>query len=133
MPAVDPIRVEGLRELNKAFRLASRELSKELRDSLRVAVEPVEIGAESLALTRIRRIGPKWWDMRIGVTRTLVYVAPKQRGRFTKRNPRRYARPNLSGLLLEKAMEPALNANIANITARVDDMLQHVGRDWERV
>lgn len=66
--------------------------------------------------------------MRVGVTRTSVYVAPKQR---QTRDARR-KRKNLANLLLGEAMLPALDRNIGEVTERVDDVLGDVGRAWGR-
>ena len=44
-----PIRVEGLRELQRAFKAADKTLQKDLRSGLRAAAEPVRASAESLA------------------------------------------------------------------------------------
>lgn len=127
MPASDAIRVEGLRELNRAFARADRVLNAELKDGLRDAADPVRADAEALAVSGIPRIGLPWSRMRVGVTQKLVYVAPKERGR--KRGRRR---PNLAGLLTERAMVPALEQNTAEVERRVGRVLDTVGREWER-
>lgn len=132
MPAVDEraIRVEGLRELSRAFAVADKTLSRELRKRLREAADPVRVDAEGLASSRIRKIGLTWSRMRVGVTRTSVYVAPRERGLRGIAGPR--MRPNLAGLLMERAMIPSLEANIAGVTEAVDDVLATVGRAWEQ-
>lgn len=127
MPATDAIKVQGLRELDRAFLRASKTLDKELRAGLREAAEPVRRDAENRALERITRIGVPWSRMRVGVTRTLVYVAPRERGRN-----RQLRRPNLAGLLMDRAMQPALDANIGEVERRVGQVLATVGREWER-
>lgn len=121
-----PVRVEGLRELHRAFRVASDVLTKELKDGLRDAAEPVRSDAQSGASTRIRNIGPDWSRFRIGVTTTSVYVAPAQRSTRTRRK-----RKNLAGLLLGEAMLPALERNIGEVEERVEDVLGTVARAWE--
>lgn len=129
MPAVgETLRVEGLADLNDAFRLADRKVRREKNDQLRELAEPVRVDAQTLAVSSIRRIGLPWSQMRVGVTRTSVYVAPRQRGaRFRDRK-----RPNLAGLLLDRAMLPALRINEAQIASGVDRWLGEVGRAWER-
>jgi len=121
------VRVRGLRELSRAFALADRTLSRELSSSLREAAEPVRAEAEALAVASIPRIGLPWSRMRVGVTRKSVYVAPKERGGKGR------SRPNLAGLLLGRAMQPALERNIGEVEDAVDDVLATVGRAWERV
>lgn len=127
MPASDAIRVEGLRELNRAFARADQVLHRDLTGGLREAAEPVRADAESLALSSIPRIGLPWSRMRVGVTRRVVYVAPQRRGR--KRGRRR---PNLAGLLMGRAMSPALERNRGEVESRVGRVLDTVGREWER-
>lgn len=122
------VRVRGLRELDRAFKLADKAEQKELREALRDAGEPVRADAEQLARTNIPRIGPVWSEMRTGVTSKVVYVAPKARARSG--NPRR-KRPNLAALLLGRSMEPALERNIGEVERRVGVALDTVGRIWE--
>lgn len=126
MPASGAVRVDGLRELNRAFKVADRSLQKELRDSLRDVGEPVRADAEALAVAAIPRATLEWSRMRVGVTTKAVYVAPRARRR------RGTARPNYAGLLLQRAMLPALDRNIGEVERRFDRMLAEVGRDWER-
>ena len=127
MPAVsETVRVDGLRELQRAFKLADVTLHRELRATLREVAEPVRADAERMASAGIPRIGMPWSRMRVGVTTTSVYVAPRQRG---ARDTRR--RPNLAGLLLDRAMLPALTRNQPRVMAEMDQMLGSVGRAWE--
>lgn len=129
MPASGAIVVEGISDLQRAFRLADRELAKELRGRLKEAAEPVRSSGEQLAASSIRRIGLPWSQMRVGVTAHTVYVAPKRRGARDQRRKR----SNLAGLLLNRAMLPALEQNHDRVVDAVDDLLLKVGRDWERV
>lgn len=129
MPASQTVRVEGLADLQRAFKLASREEAKGLRASLRESAEPVRSEAERLATSGIPRIGLPWSRMRVGVTLNYVYVAPKQRGsRFAERKRR-----NIAGLLADRAMLPALEHHKADVVSNIDQMLAEVGRQWERV
>lgn len=129
MPATgETLRVEGLAEMQRAFRVADRSLSRELRSSLREVAEPVRSDAEHLASAAIPRIGVPWSRMRVGITRHTVYVAPRQRGARDQARKRR----NLAGLLMDRAMLPALRVNEQRIVHRLEDMLDEVGRDWER-
>jgi hypothetical protein len=117
--------------MQRAFIRADKKLSTELRGRLREAAEPVAGTAETLAESQIRNIGVRWSRMRVGVTRSLVYVAPRQRG--VKTNARnRLRRPNLAPLLMDRAMSPALDQHTSEIVESVDRLLVEVGRDWER-
>ena len=125
------VRVVGLRQLQRAFNQASPELHKDVRLALRTVAEPIAADAQSLALGRIRRMpsSPKWAQMRIGVTQTLVYVAPQQRG-IKSRTDRRLRRPNLADLLMGRAMQPALDKNVSRVEVGVGLALDKVVRKW---
>lgn len=122
--------MEGLGSLQRAFSVIDRDVASDLRGTLRRAAEPVKVDAEALAASRIRRIGTPWARMRVGVTRTSVYVAPAQRGRRSRGNQRR--RPNFAGLLLNRALLPALHQNEAKVAAKVELMLADLAGKWGR-
>jgi hypothetical protein len=125
------VNVEGLASLQRAFGRADKELKTEMRKALKEVAEPVRADVERLAVSEIRRIGPKWYRMRIGVTRKLVYVAPKERGVKRKGwDPAK--RPNLATLLRERAMDPAEAQNQATLLKAVDEVLATVGKTWEK-
>lgn len=130
MPAA--IYVKGLRDLERAFKLAGPAANKELRQALTELGEPIRRDAERLARTGIRNIGEPWSQMRTGVTQKAVYVAPRQRGGKSRAN-RALRRPNLFDLLMGRSLEPALEKNLNLIQIRVDNALQTVGKEWERV
>lgn len=113
------VSVKGLRELNRAFAQLSADLRHELRAELAAAGEPVANAAEQLALANISHIGDHWSRMRVGVTTTLVYVAPRSR----RRRKASYARPNLAPLLMDKAMQPALEQKAPEVYGLIDVML----------
>jgi hypothetical protein len=141
------IAVRGLKELNQLLAKAGPEIAKRARASAREVAEPVRVDAERLARSqisgirrqvfssavslptvgrsrsRLQAIRPDWSRMRIGVTRTLVYVAPVMRGHKT--GPLR--RPNLKPLLLGEAMEPALELHADELEQRI---AEHVDRVW---
>jgi hypothetical protein len=128
VPAVnETLRVEGLRELQRAFKVADVSLHRELRSSLRQVAEPVRADAERLAVAAIPTVGIQWSRMRVGVTTTSVYVAPRQRGTRDQRK----RRPKFAGLLLGRAMEPALQHNQTRVMSGMQRVLDEVGRDWE--
>lgn len=123
------VRVEGLRELTRAFGKISKDLSDEVRDELLDAVEPVKERAEQLALSRIRNMpeSPQYAEMRTGVSkaRGVVFMVPAWR---TRRRPNR-RRPNLGELLLERAMDPALDEKEDEIVRGVERTLDHLARE----
>jgi hypothetical protein len=130
MPA-DTVRVRGMRELSQAFARADRDTRLGLRKAFREVGRPVAEDAEQLARANISHIGEKWPRMRVGVTQKLVYVAPRQRGIRTRgADPRK--RPNLATLLMEKAMEPALERNAPTIERRVEAALDEVADKFNR-
>jgi hypothetical protein len=126
--ATDAIIVDGYRDLVRAFAKAERTVNREFRATLREAAEPVRADAEGMAVARIEKVGVPWSRMKIGVTTRMVYVAPRQRG--TRSRSRR--RPNLAGLLLDRAMTPALEQNRAAVVRSVESMLGDVERAWDR-
>lgn len=123
--AAQPIRIEGLRDLQRAFALADKMLSRELTGRLREAAEPVRVDAESLARVSIKRSKIDWATMRVGVTLKSVYVAPSRRR--TVGTPRRKFAP-----LLLAPMEAALEANQAEVVKEVENLLGEVGQAWEQ-
>lgn len=121
--------LKGYTDLQKAWAVADKETSKELRAALRDAAEPVQADAQALAFHTIDNMTLSWSRMKIGVTRRSVYVAPKQRETRVKSRKR----PKLADLLAARAMQPALNRNIHKVEAQVDQALATVGRKWENV
>lgn len=126
------IRVEGLKQLQRAFAVAGKEFSKDLRSALESAAEPVRSQAASSALTQIsgmRRQRVPWNEMRVGVTRGSVYVAPKQRSTRIGSRKRR----NIAGRLMDEAMQPALDANRGKVEGEVIDAITDMTKAWARV
>jgi hypothetical protein len=115
------VSIIGLRELQGSFKKYSAELSVELTNELKIVAEPVRRDATTLALGNIRNIGGRWAQMRTGSTRSAVYVAPRARRR------RGSPRPNLAPLLLQKAMEPALDQNTEKVYRGLEVMLDRIG------
>jgi hypothetical protein len=126
-----PVAVRGLRQLSAAFSKADRDVRLGWRHGLRDIAEPVRRDAEQLAVQEISHIGRRWWRMRTGVTRRVVYVAPRQRG-IKATGDRRRARPNLADLLMDKAMEPSLHAHEPEIENAVDRLLDRMANDFNR-
>lgn len=112
--------VHGLRELSSAYAQLGRATSREFRTSERAIAEPIRREAQELAVSEIRNIGTAWPRMRTGVGRSVVYVAPRQKG-ARGRGPRR--RPNLADLLMDRAMEPALAHNEARVEREMERLV----------
>lgn len=123
--------VHGLADLQRALAKAEREVRLGVRKELRQVAEPVRAEAQQLAAGTIRNIGPAWPRMRVGVTRNLVYVAPRQRSRTSRTNPR-VRRPNLAGLLMDQAMQPALDRNQTRVERELEQMLDQVADRFNR-
>lgn len=126
--------VSDLDNLVRAFGRADRAVRQDMRDALQEAAAPVRADAQTLAGTTIRRLpsGSPWTRMRIGMGRSsMVYVAPVERGAKGRGDQRR-RRPKFKNLLLERAMEPALERNTNQVERRVEQMLNEVADVWER-
>lgn len=126
------IHVTGLRELELAFLRADRARAGDLRDALMEAAAPVRSAAQALASAEIRNVhaGDPWAGMRIGIGRSIVYVAPVERG-LKSRGDDRKRRPKFGTLLMNRAMEPALEENRVRVEDRLDRMLDEVADVWE--
>jgi hypothetical protein len=119
------IALRGQRDLLAAVARADNETRRDVHAGMRAIAEPVRRDAETLARQRIPRIGPRWPVMRTGVTRRVVYVAPKQRGLKTRPDdPRR--RPNLAPLLMGQAMQPALDRHAADFERLLEHELDRI-------
>src|SRR5262245_44121547 len=116
--------VENSRELNQAFKTADANTRKQFRNSQKDMAEPVRATAVRLAQGGIRNIGPRWAEMRTGVTQTLVYVAPKSRRKSGS------PRPNLAGLLAGQALEPALDQHSVEIERRFGQLMDKVASEF---
>lgn len=118
---VGAVKVRGLRELQRDLKLMSADVSKDLRKELRLVADPVRSLAAEKAAGGISHIGARWPRMRVGVTGRVVYVAPSTRRSVGS------PRPNLGGLLMDKAMQPALDELSGEIVQRVEHMLDSLG------
>lgn len=109
------VRIEGLRELNRALSKINRDVGGEVQDALKRAGEPVRSTAESYAFGGIRNIGNVWGAMRLGSTMRSVYIAP------ATRNGGGSARPSFGTLLLETAMIPAVERGQTGVLREVEN------------
>ncbi len=123
-----PIRVRGLTDLNRALKVAEKDVRLGIRADLRHAADPVRADAETLATARISHIGVDWSRMRVGVTQSLVYVVPRKRG--TK--DQRMKRPKLAPRMMNESMQPALDRNKPEIERRFNEMLYGVAAKFNR-
>lgn len=120
--ATGTVRVRGLKELTRDFKKISKDLSKEITKDLKEAAEPVKAGAEPLALGQIRNMTPKWAEMKIAVSNakgTVIMVPASKRSVGS-------GRTNLKGLLLDRAMEPALEQNADKVKDNINDILGNI-------
>ena len=124
--APSTVHVNGLKEMQRAFTRADKDLKKDLRSTLRKVAEPVRSDAAQLAVGEIANIGPEWSQMRTGVTNTGAYIAPRRRRRAGSR------RPNLASLLMDRAMQPALDANANDVENAIGEMLDDICTRWGR-
>jgi hypothetical protein len=120
--------VHGLDQIQRDLAKSGPAVSAAMRAGLRESAGPTAQLAQELSLARIRRmhLSPQWAQTRIGVTRHAIYVVPKQRGTRNSRDSR--SRPNLVGLMMGRAFEPALEAGAGLVEARVSSLLGQVIR-----
>jgi hypothetical protein len=126
----DPIVTQGFVELSRAFGRVNKEFPKDLRKELKHAAEPVARGAGVLVGQHTHvGVGKPWSQFRTAGGVKLVYVAPKQRGRKSRHDPRR-RRPNLGDILL-RGMELSLARNEDLIARRVERVLDNMQKKWD--
>lgn len=122
----EAVRIEGLRELERAFKLYGRGLEKGVREALEASAEVVRPDAESLTRSSIKVSKIDWSTMRVGVTKRTAYVASsKRRTVGTKRS-------RFKDKVLPQ-MESALTQNIPKVEREIGDALDDLGRMWSRV
>lgn len=124
------LEVHGLANLNRALRLADKDVRLGIRSEFRTVAEPVRADAERLASASIRNLGVPWSQMRVGITQRSVYVVPKQRG-VRRRGERGRRRENLARLMYPP-MQQALDRNEAETERRFNRMLEGVAGKFNR-
>lgn len=127
------VRIDGLRELERAFKLYGRGMEKGVREALEAGAEVVRPAVEALAVQTIKRSEVDWTRMRVGVVSRVGYVAPVQRGNRSRRPSSRSRGPKFKARMLERAMEPALDHNIGRVEREFEDALNDLARAWSRV
>jgi hypothetical protein len=117
-------------ELLGAMKVYKHDTYVGLRKELREIARPTEKLAEGRTVATFSNIGDKWWNMRIGVSRNLVYIAPMQRSRYTRLNPGRYARPGFGARLDREVMTPVQRAFEQPTMRAVERMIDRAGERW---
>jgi SH3-like domain-containing protein len=119
--------VDGYEDFLRDLKTAEKNIRNGVRKEIRQAAEPVKATAESLAVSRIRGVdfGEPWSRMRVGVTQKSVYVAPRRRGSKAGLSKR----PNFADLLMNRAMEPALEQHQDEVVRDIDSL---IGREAAR-
>lgn len=132
MPAT--VIVIGLAQIQRDLDKSGPAVGAAMREGMRQAAEPVAKLAENLSLAKIKRMrrSPEWAVTRIGVTRSAVYIAPKQRGVKSHNpfDPRRrglnIAKGGLVTLMMGRSFEPALATMEPVVLGRVSRLLGQV-------
>lgn len=125
--AAEAIRIRGLTELLNGLERADHALKLEVQNAIRDAGNIIRTDAEGRAATQIRNITEPWTHMRLGFAHNVAYIAPRERG---TRNPV-YRRPKFGLLLLDEAMNPAVEANRDRVERAamdaIDDLNSNAG------
>lgn len=133
--AVAAIRVEGLGDLVRAFKVADVRVARDVRTAIEQAGEPIRQQAQDLVRSEISgmtRSRLPWWTIRTGVERNTVgYIVPARRGVKGLGGERR-RRPNLAPLIAAHE-QAALERNAARVQDEFEDALGDVARAWARV
>lgn len=128
------VRIEGLRELDRAFKLYGRGLEKGIREALDAAGEVVRPDAETLTSMALKPpVNVDWSLMRVGVKNRTSYVAPVQRGNRSRRPSNRARGAKFKALVMGQGLEPALDRNIRRVEGEFSDALDDLARMWSRV
>ncbi len=120
--------VNGLAQIQRDLAKSGPAVGAAMRQGLRESAEPVGKIAEGLSLREIRNMkrSPAWAVTRVGVTRSAVYIVPKERGVRTRGagDPRR--RRNLVALMMGRSFDPALAIGAPIVTERVSRLIGEV-------
>lgn len=111
------VRVQGLRELQAAFRKMDKELSKELRDNLREAGKIVQQEASSL-FSGVDARSAAGYKVRV---RARGVAVEQSLGRTTGQHGQ------YGALQMRKALVPALDNKESAVVDRLEDMLDTLG------
>ncbi len=122
------IQVRGLANVQRALRNAEKDTRLGIRNELREFAEPTRVTVESLAVARIPTVGLTWSRMRSGVTQRSIFVVPRQRGSKNKT----LKRTNFSRLMMDRAMQPALDQREPELVRDFNTMLNRVADKFNR-
>jgi len=126
--ATQGVRVLGLTELVRAFKIMPVQVVEEFTDELEEAAEPVRLAAQTKAVTSMRNMARtrEWSAMRVGVSRrsATVWVAPQLRGGKRKNTQRQ--RDVFSERMQSRALDSALAENEGRVLEKVEDMLDRI-------
>lgn len=118
--AAQPVRVEGLRELERALRASDADSAKELRKGVRDAAKIVSVDARS----RAGRFGAfTAMGIRPRTRPGLVATVEQARRRTTGK------RPDFGGLQMRHALVPALEAKEDEVIRHIENLIDTVGRE----
>ncbi len=123
------IRVTGLANVQRSLRSAEKDVRLGIRGELRGFAEPTRLLVEYLAIFEIEKMTLPWSRMRTGITLNSVYIAPREKG---ARGIKRYERPNFSRLMMDRAMQPALDWTAPELVNDFNDMLNRVAFKFNR-
>lgn len=118
--AAATVRVRGLRALQRDFRRISKDLSKEVREGLRKAADPVRQEATAL-------FAPVNADSASGYR-----IVVRQRGVALEQSRRRTtgARPDYARLQFARAMAPAVESKENEVVKGLEDALDDLARGY---
>jgi hypothetical protein len=118
----------------RAFRVANKEVAKDVRTAIEQAGEPIRQDAQNRVRAEISgmsRSRVPWWEIRAGVElSTIGYIVPRQRGIRDFRSTRK--RPRLAALIAQRE-QAALDANAGRVETEFREALNEVARAWARV
>lgn len=114
------VKIEGLRELERALRASDKDAAKGLRKELREAAKVVAMDARGKLAPYS---GYSAMGLRPRVRAGLVAVAEQSRKRTTGQHP------EFGSLIMRRALVPALWENRDEVNRRMESMLDNVGRD----
>lgn len=129
------IRVRGLTELVKTFKVMPIHLAEQFVDELEEAVNPVKLAAQAKAPTSMSGMGRPtpsnraWSMMRVGVAKRIpahVWVAPALRSGARKQS--QVQKDRFADRMQRLALDPALRENEDKVLEKIDDLLDRIGR-----
>lgn len=116
----DVVRVEGLRELERALRASDKESLKALRKELREAGKVVALDARSRLASYDSKSA---MGIRPRTQSGLTVLAEQTRRTVTGR------RPDWGALIMQKALLPARSKHAGEVREAVEQAIDRVGKD----